>query len=114
MPGREAQAVCGVLQTDLGATALGTTVADAYTLKGDITSFTGGAGNSGFKPPVNSEVGDEFEVANWSGATLIAYPAAADGQINNNAAGTGINAADKKTIKIKLIAPKKWMAVLSA
>lgn len=113
VPALQGRALSNVAETDLGATATGTTTADAYVLKGTLTTFTGGAANTGFRPPAASQVGDEFEVANWTGGSIKAYPTAG-GKLNNAAADTATAVGNSKTCKLKCYAAGSWGLILSA
>lgn len=104
----QARTLCEEVDRDLGVTALGANQAGAYLLKGTLTQFTTTAAGTGCKPPIGSDIGDEFEIINFGANALAVYPPLA-GTLNNGAANASVNVAANTWARIKQISLGVWV-----
>jgi hypothetical protein len=107
----QAKAINGQISPTV--TAAGTTIADAFDLTTSINVVTTATANQGVQLP-SAEVGDEVDICNFSGASIIVYPDAAANRINGLNAGGGFTLANNTACKLRKYTSTRWIANLSA
>lgn len=104
----QARALCEEIDRQLAQTALGNNQATAFPLIATLTQFTTTAAGTGCKPPIGSDIGDEFEIINFGANALAVYPPLA-GTLNNGAANASVNVAANTWAKLKQISLGVWV-----
>lgn len=106
-----AQAINGRVAT--GLTAAGTTLATALALNATINFISTAAASTGVSL-YSSQVGDEMEVYNGGANTVKVYPDSSSNNINQLAAGSGMNLPVNTGCKFRKVSSTQWIAFLSA
>ncbi len=98
---------------ETGATAAGTTQADAFAITKQVTAFGTVALNSGAVLPAAGEVGEAFMVHNGGANALSVYPPSG-GKINAAATNAALSVAVGKSVILARITSTQLLAVVSA
>lgn len=103
-----ARILTGGEDRDLAVTALGvSSQANSYGLRATMTTVTGGGANTGVRLPAGANAlaaGDEIDIYNTKGSTLLIYPETG-GNINAAGADTSVNLANNTRGIIKCWSP---------
>lgn len=93
---------------DSAVTALGaSSQANSYGIRATITTVTAGGANTGVRIPTDMSIGDEIDVYNTKGSTLLVYPNVG-GNINGVGVDTVVNVANNVRAIIKCFAPNVY------
>lgn len=94
IPAAAARHIVG--DTDLGVTATGSSITDAYKIIKTITAFTTVSSSTGAVLPSGSQPGDTFFISNYGAQTLSVYPGSSAGKVQNGTAGAAFSVAANK------------------
>lgn len=104
----QSRVLAGETDRQLAQTALGTNQATAFPLIASLTQFTTTAANTGCKPDIASDIGDEYEIINFGVSTLLVYPPLG-GTLNNGAANASANLLANTWATLKQISLGVWV-----
>lgn len=98
---------------DSAVTATGSTQADAYAIKADVTEVTTTASSTGVILPASAAPGDFFWIYNIGAQTLSVYPPVGQ-SINAVAANGAYSQATAKVGYYQMVSATRWAAGLLA